>query len=230
MRWNFTGIKFSGFDLFDECHYGADKLFLRGHFCCPGAVEDQIRIALDNSDAPELLDGAKLEDIYETEINKDFLMHKLGIGNPLTETDDGNLDIVPTIALNRHYIPNKKFWENVVPTDVVNPYKASTAVKFAIRVFFKEDSAFITFGCPWEFTNMYENIGSLDANSTSDDFCKNMVIFTHRNISREDSLEILSKIFGGIAENTALYEKLRNSVEEVVVTELIDEDGSIISL
>ena len=63
----------SGFDLFDECHYGADKLFLRGHFCCPSAIEKQIRIALDNTDSPALLDIAKLEEIYETTIDKEFL-------------------------------------------------------------------------------------------------------------------------------------------------------------
>ena len=220
----------SGFDLFDECHYGADKLFLRGHFCCPSAVEKQIRIALDNTESPALLDIAKLEDIYETTIDKEFLSSKLGIGNPLTKTpEDGDLENVPVIALNRHHIVNKKFWNDVIPDDVENPYKASAAVKFAIRVFFKDDSAFIVFGCPWEFTNMYGNIGSLNESSSADDFFNNMVLFSNHNISREDTLEILSKIVPNIVENTASYKEITSSSHELIVSELMDETGSIIS-
>ena len=217
----------SGFDLFDECHYGADKLFLRGHFCCPSVVGDQVKIALNDT---SLLDTAKLEDIYQTEINDEFLRSKLGIGNPLTLTpEDGNLDEVPVIALNRHHIVNKKFWNNVVPTDIENPYKATAAVKFALRVFFKEDSAFITFGCPWEFTNMYGNIGSLNEGSSSNDFCENMVLLSNRNISAEDSLEILSKIFPNISEKTKTYKEMISPNSVIEVSELVDEDGSIIS-
>lgn len=225
----------SGFDLFDECHYGADKLFLRGHFCCPSAIEKQIRIALDNTESPALLDIAKLEEIYETTIDKEFLSSKLGIGNPLTEVpEDGNLDEVPIIALNRHHIINKKFWNNEVPTNVENPYKASAAVKFAIRVYFKEDNAYISFGCPWEFTNMYGNIGDINDESTSDDFCNNIVLLSQCNISSEDALEILEKIFPevDVIENMKKYKEykeLSSSTQEIIVSELSDEKGAIIT-
>jgi hypothetical protein len=67
--------------------------------------------------------------------------------------------------LNRYYIPNKKFWNNVVPSDVENPYKASAAVKFSLRVYFRDDYAYIDFGCPWEFTSEYGISETLDDSS-----------------------------------------------------------------
>ena len=136
----------SGFDLFDECHYGADKLYLRGHFCCPTAIKEQVEIALGGG----ALDEDKLKDIYETEITPEFKKHKLGIGDPLTVTpENGDLTDVPTIALNRYHIPNKKFWNNTPPSDIANPYKASAAVTFSLRVYFRDDYAYINFGMPW---------------------------------------------------------------------------------
>ena len=84
-------------DLFDEARYGADKLFFRGRFNSKQEVVDQVTFALT-----------------EDENSKEW-----GNGNPLTPTpESGDLTDVPTIALNRFYIPNKKFWNNVVPTDV----------------------------------------------------------------------------------------------------------------
>ena len=55
-----------------------------------------------------------------------------GIGNPLKEGDDA-----PIIALNRYHIPNKKFWNNTPPSGIANPYKASAAVRFSIRVHYE---------------------------------------------------------------------------------------------
>ena len=73
----------SGIDLFDECHYGADKLFLRGNFCCPKCVGQQIKIALGDD---ELLDEDKLTEIYYgVTIDDTFKKTKLGIGNPLEQ-------------------------------------------------------------------------------------------------------------------------------------------------
>lgn len=219
----------SGFDLFDECQYGADKLFLRGHFCCPTAIKEQVEIALDG----DSLDEAKLKDIYETEITDEFKKHKLGIGNPLTETpEDGDLNKVPTIALNRYYIPNKKFWNNAVPSDVENPYKASAAVKFSLRVYFRDDYAYIDFGCPWEFTSEY-GTGSLDGaeTTTAENFINNIVLFNCHFISKEDALIILDKIFGNVSENQEkLYIQKTEPQFALMTTELMDSDGSIISL
>ena len=81
-------------------------------------------------------------------------------GNPLKEGDDASI-----IALNRHHIPNKKFWNNTPPSDVENPYKASAAVRFSIRVHFRDDFAYIDFGCPWEFTSEYGISETLDDGS-----------------------------------------------------------------
>lgn len=87
-------------------------------------------------------------------------------GNPLTPTpESGDLTSVPIIALNRYHIPNKKFWNNTPPSDVENPYKASAAVKFSIRVHFRDDFAYIDFGCPWEFTSEYGIDETLDDGS-----------------------------------------------------------------
>ena len=135
-------------DLFDECHFGADKLFLRGNFGNLQDVYNQVKISLGDIDS---IDVSTLQKMYENEtIDDKFYKEKLGIGNPLQKETSSNGDItVPTIALNRFHIPNKKFWNNTPPSDIANPYKASAAVTFSIRLHFRDDCAYITFGCPW---------------------------------------------------------------------------------
>ena len=186
-------------DLFDEARYGADKLFFRGRFEKTKDIFDQVTFALTTNDSTA----------------------EWGNGNPLLEGDDA-----PTIALNRHYIPNKKFWNNVVP-DVEEPYRASAAVKFSIRVHFRDDFAYIDFGCPWEFVDK----GTLDEESNADDFIKNFTLLHCHFISKEDALQILDSIFSNTSANTAAYAIMRNAPQVVTeTTELVDEDGSIISL
>ena len=183
----------SGFDLFDECHYGADKLYLRGHFCCPSAIKEQVEIALGGGS----LDTAKLEDIYETEITEDFKKHKLGIGDPLTVTpEDGDLTEVPTIALNRYHIPDKKFWNNTPPSDVANPHKASAAVTFSLRVYFRDDYAYINFGMPWAAVMDESTEVTVSAKLSVEDMLKNFRLLKCHFISKEDAIEILKSIFG----------------------------------
>lgn len=190
-------------DLFDEARYGADKLFFRGRFEKTQDIIDQVTFALTTNDSTA----------------------EWGNGNPLLEGDD-----VPTIALNRHYIPNKKFWNNEVPTDVENPYKASAAVKFSIRVHFRDDYAYIDFGCPWEFTSEY-GTGSLDEKSDAKAFTDSFTLLHCHFISKEDALQILDSIFSNTSANTAAYTMMRNAPQVVTeTTELVDEDGSIISL
>lgn len=139
-------------DLFDEARYGADKLFFRGRFKTADEVKSQVAIALGDEENLVLPEDKTKEDY--------------GIGNPLTETpESGDLTDVPIIALNRYHIPNKKFWNNTPPSDVENPYKASAAVRFSIRVHFRDDFAYIDFGCPWEFTSEYGISGTLDDGS-----------------------------------------------------------------
>ena len=152
-------------------------------------------------------------------------------GNPLTPTpESGDLTDVPTIALNRYHIPNKKFWNNTPPSDVENPYKASAAVKFSIRVHFRDDFAYIDFGCPWELTSEY-GTGSLDEKSAAVDFTNSFALLHCHFISKEDALQILDSIFPKTSENTAAYAIMRNAPQIVTeTTELVDEDGSIISL
>ena len=186
-------------DLFDEARYGADKLFFRGRFEKTQDIIDQVTFALTTNDSTA----------------------ECGNGNPLLEGDD-----VPTIALNRHYIPNKKFWNNVVP-DVEEPYRASAAVKFSIRVHFRDDFAYIDFGCPWELVDDGKLTTSSDAQAFIDEF----VLLHCHFISKEDALQILDSIFPKTSANTAAYAIMRNAPQIVTeTTELVDEDGSIISL
>ena len=164
-------------------------------------VKEQIQYAFDTSQAPQ---G----------------------GNPLDNSEN-----CPIIALNRYHIPNKKFWNNTPPSDVDNPYKASAAVRFSIRVHFRDDFAYIDFGCPWELTAEY-GTGSLDESSPAEDFIKNFVLLHCHFISKEDALQILDAMFDNkVSENTAAYAIIRNTPQNVTeTTELVDADGSIISL
>jgi hypothetical protein len=147
-----------------------------------------------------------------------------GNGNPLKEGDDA-----PIIALNRYHIPNKKFWNNTPPSDVENPYKASAAVRFSIRVHFRDDFAYIDFGCPWEKVDD----GTLDDTdkTTAQTFIDEFVLLHCHFISKEDALQILDKMFAKTSENTAAYAIMRNAPQIVTeTTELVDEDGTIIAL
>ena len=192
-------------DLFDEARYGADKLFFRKRCATVAEVVEQVNYAFDKTQAPQ---G----------------------GNPLTPTpESGDLTDVPTIALNRYHIPNKKFWNNTPPSDVENPYKASAAVKFSIRVHFRDDYAYIDFGCPWEKVED----GTLDETdeTTVKTFTENFVLLHCHFISKEDALQILDSIFSNTSANTAAYAMMRNAPQIVTeTTELVDEDGSIIAL
>lgn len=206
-------------DLFDEARYGADKLFFRGRFKTADEVKCQVAIALGDEENNLVLPEGKTKDDY-------------GIGNPLKKETSTNGEItVPTIALNRYHIPNKKFWNNVVP-DVENPYKASAAVKFSIRVHFRDDFAYIDFGCPWEKTAEY-GTGSLNGtdSTTVEDFINNFTLLHCHFISKEDALEILKCIFkdydGAFSESVTVPQMLE---EEIMTTELIDSDGSVIAL
>lgn len=203
-------------DLFDEARYGADKLFFRGRFKTADEVKCQVAIALGDESKLVLPEGKKKEDY--------------GVGNPLTPTpESGDLIGVPTIALNRYHIPNKKFWNNVVP-DVEEPYRASAAVKFSIRVHFRDDFAYIDFGCPWELVDN----GTLDETdkTTAQTFIENFVLLQCHFISKEDALQILDAMFDNkVSENTAAYAMMRNAPQIVTeTTELVDEDGTVIAL
>jgi hypothetical protein len=183
-------------DLFDEARYGADKLFFRKRCETVAEVIEQVTYAFDKTQAPQ---G----------------------GNPLEEGDD-----VSIIALNRYHIPNKKFWNNVVP-DVEEPYRASAAVKFSIRVHFRDDFAYIDFGCPWELVDN----GKLTTSSDAKTFTENFVLLHCHFISKEDALQILDSLFSKTSANTAAYAIMRNAPKVIIeTTELVDEDGSIISL
>lgn len=191
-------------DLFDEARYGADKLFFRGRFEKTKDIIDQVTFALTTNDSTS---------------------EEWGNGNPLLKGDD-----VPSIALNRYHIPNKKFWNNTPPSDVENPYKSSAAVKFSIRVHFRDDYAYIDFGCPWELTAEY-GTGSLNEKSDADDFINSFTILHCHFISKEDALQILDSIFPKTSDNTAAYAIMRNAPQIITeTTELVDEDGTIISL
>lgn len=215
-------------DLFDEARYGADKLFFRGRFKTTDEVKCQVAIALGDTSQIVPPSGKTVEDVVK----------EYGIGNPLSkeeELEEGKE--LPTIALNRYHIPNKKFWNNTPPSDVENPYKASAAVKFSIRVHFRDDFAYIDFGCPWELTDEYgtcsldESFPALDKDSKADVFINNFTLLQCHFISKEDALQILDSIFSNTSANTAAYAMMRNAPQIVTeTTELVDEDGTVIAL
>ena len=198
-------------DLFDEARYGADKLFFRGRFNSKQDVINQVTFALTKNESSK----------------------EWGNGNPLTPTpESGDLTEVPTIALNRYNIPNKKFWNNTPPSDVENPHKASAAVRFSLRVHFRDDFAYIDFGCPWESTTeeLYGD-GELNDSSSASDFIDNFVLLGCHFISKEDALQILDSLFPKTSTNTLTFNMKRNAPQILTeTTELVDEDGSIIAL
>ena len=200
-------------DIFDEARYGADKLFFRKRCSTMEEVKSQVLAALSKKQFTDS-EGNVLD---------------MGNGNPLTKETSETEITVPTIALNRYHIPNKKFWNNVVPTNVQNPYKASAAVRFSIRVHFRDDFAYIDFGCPWEATKEY---GTGNLSSDTDDvnaFIAEFKILACHFISKEDATTILNEIFQ--TEEASSF-SMRREVpeEEIMTTELIDADGSVIAL
>ncbi len=207
----------SSIDHFDECHYGADKLFFRGKYYNPTDILAQVKIALGDE---KELDKDKLKEMYPGK-NYDDIKTILGIGDPLAFTKDGDLTKVPTIALNRFHKKDKKFWENRIPDDIANPYKANAAVTFGIRVIFKEDSAYITFGVPWGAIMIEET----HETATCSDLLSEMALLSYRNISKEDSLLILEKILKdtNVRGNT---DKMKTTT--YVISDLYDSDGSLI--
>lgn len=212
----------SSIDLFDECHYGADKLFFRGSFDTPQDVAKQVIIALGG----EGLDTAKLKEIYGVEITDEFIATKLGIGNPLTPEDESGVQTIPTIALNRFNIPNKKFWNNTPPSDIANPYKASAAVTFSIRLYFRDDYAYITFGCPWNAI-MTETTDSEVTVEKGTDLIPNFKLLNCHFISKDDAITVLNELGLGVTSWDKNF-TVKQDTQEIL--ELTDEDGTIISL
>lgn len=190
-------------DLFDEARYGADKLFFRKRCIGEGdktvfeEVVEQVEYALNSSQAPQ---G----------------------GNPLDNSEN-----CPIIALNRYHIPNKKFWNNTPPSGIANPYKASAAVRFSIRVHFRDDFAYIDFGCPWSAVMDEED------DETSDEIISDtskFALLSCHFISKDDALTILKEIVGEEVVANTLAKNLHKPKIIQEVLELIDEDGSIIAL
>lgn len=213
-------------DLFDECHYGADKLFLRGKFGTPQDVAEQVKIALGGGS----LDTAKLKDIYGVEITPQFIATKLGIGNPLAPEDENGVQTIPTIALNRYHIPNKKFWNNTPPSGIANPYKASAAVTFSIRLYFRDDYAYITFGCPWSEIMNEENgelLANYDESENGLELIPHFKLLQCHFISKDDAITVLEALGLEVTNWDKKYSTPTNAQE---VLDLIDEDGSLISL
>lgn len=211
-------------DLFDECHYGADKLFLRGKFGTPKDVANQVKIALGDD---SLLDTAKLKDIYGVDIDDTFTKTKLGVGNPLEqESTESGEQTIPTIALNRFHIPNKKFWNNTPPSDIANPYKASAAVTFSIRLYFRDDYAYITFGCPWSEI-MNEETDKEVSVENGLELIPHFKLLNCHFISKNDAITVLEALGLEVTTWDKNYSTTENAQE---VLDLIDEDGSLISL
>lgn len=221
----------SNIDLFDECHYGADKHFFRGGFDNPAQVADQVKIALGDK---SLIDTEYLTQTYPeftTENANSFYNTKLGIGNPLEQmtTDDNGNITSPTISLNRWHIPNKKFWNNAVPMDVINPYKANYAVSFTIRIYFHDDYGYITFGCPWsEIKDALNETETSSSITTGTDLIPHFKLLKCHFISKEDSIQVLKSLGLEVDEWDGAIPS--HATEATMLLDLVDEDGSQIQI
>lgn len=188
-------------DLFDEARYGADKLFFRKRCMGEGKsifdeVVEQVECALNPSHFPQ---G----------------------GNPLTNMDEVGIEKCPIIALNRYHIPNKKFWNNTPPIGIANPYKASAAVRFSLRVHFRDDYAYIDFGCPWSEIMVDESTQTESSYViTKEDITTKFRLLTCHFISSDDAIQILKSIFGQEFNSQPTI----TTVEEVL--EFVDDDGT----
>lgn len=196
-------------DLFDECQFGADKLYFRGRFDTLKEVSDQILISLGYTNN---LNFDALREKYGADATDEDIKMKLGIGNPLLyKTSDGTITNVPTIALNRYKVPGKKFWNknerhDTSKDDITNmtpdmfPYKADYALRYKIRLHFFDDYGYIDFGVPWSEKVCGEDVSWL-YNLPNDNillatifFCSNLKILNTHFIDKYDAAEILKKL------------------------------------
>lgn len=193
-------------DLFDECQFGADKLYFRGSFDTMKEVSDQILISLGITDN---LNFDALREKYGADATDEEIKEKLGIGNPLLyKASDDKTTSVPTIALNRYKIPGKKFWnkneyhdtskdniEGMTPD--MFPYKADAAVRYKLRLHFFDDYGYIDFGIPWTEYGCeiarYMHKSSLDRALMRFFFSGFKILKTHF-IDKYDAVEILKKL------------------------------------
>ena len=108
-------------------------------------------------------------------------------------------------------------------------------MKFSIRVHFRDDFAYIDFGCPWSSTAKY-GTGILDGSedTTPQSFIENFVLLGCHFISKEDAKIILNELFQKDETSTETpsepTEDEPSVEEEIMTTELIDEDGTVIAL
>lgn len=124
-------------DLFDECRYGAEKLFFRGRFETISEVAEQI--------------AASLSDKFKEQ----------GSGNPVAQDKQGESGTIYAegIALHRYRVPDKQLWTPIDFKDKY-PYKARYAVEYLLRLKFYEDYGYIKVGVPWE--KLYNEDGKLN--------------------------------------------------------------------
>jgi hypothetical protein len=187
-------------------------LFFRGRFKTLEDVRKQVELALSDNE-------------FKDENGEEI---KLGNGNPLIDVEKVGMDNCPIIALNRYHIPNKKFWNNVVPSDVENPYKASAAVRFSIRVHFRDDFAYIDFGCPWSAVGYDEQVSHEEQEFPQPTLGMISLLRCHF-ISKDDANTILQAIVGdnGNVEQNEIASK--SFVAPIVETcDFRDEEGTLI--
>lgn len=148
-------------------------------------------------------------------------------------TTDANGNITsPTISLNRWHIPNKKFWNNAVPMDVINPYKANYAVSFTIRIYFHDDYGYITFGCPWSeikdaLNETEDGLSDTETISSGSDLIPHFKLLKCHFISKEDSIQVLKSLGLEVDEWDGA---VTSATETTMLLNLIDEDGSQIQI
>lgn len=182
------------FDLFDECEYGADKLFFRGRFESLEDVVTQVKIAL-------------LQDI-DPAMETQYVA--MGAGNPIFKEGDDPKTVrfaESGIGLNRWCAREgmTKWFSNRC---IEYPNRARYAVHFRLRIKFHADYGYIDFGMSW--ASLYKKAPDYKYTITIED----LELLQCSFISDMDALLILDEFLPNARE----YYAANQFTEEVVDT------------
>lgn len=102
---------------------------------------------------------------------------------------------------------------------------------FSIRLYFRDDYAYITFGCPWSEI-MNEESGELLANYDESENGLELIphfkLLNCHFISKDDAITVLEAL--GLDDKIVWDKNFPTTEDAQEVLELTDEDGSIIAL
>lgn len=97
---------------------------------------------------------------------------------------------------------------------------------FSIRLYFRDDYAYITFGCPWSEIMNEETDEEISIENGSK-LIPHFKLLKCHFISKDDAITVLQELGLGVANWDKNFPTTEDTQE---VLDLIDEDGSLISL